>query len=206
MVDKKLKEHWELVHSQKKENEVSWFQLFPLESIKFIKNLKLSLNDNIIDIGAGESRLVDNLLEMGFRNIDVLDISKSAISKAKKRLGVKSSLINWIVCDINNFKPIKKYKLWHDRAAFHFLRKEIEINNYVDLASSSISKNGKMIIATFSSNGPEKCSGIRVSRYNLESIKKQFNNYFILDNHLITNHSTPFNTIQEFIFTNFSKI
>ena len=206
MVDKKLKEHWELVHSQKKENEVSWFQLFPLESIKFIKNLKLSLNDNIIDVGAGDSRLVDNLLEMGFRNIDVLDISKSAISKAKKRLGVKSSLINWIVCDINNFKPIKKYKLWHDRAAFHFLRKEIEINNYVDLASSSISKNGKMIIATFSSNGPEKCSGIRVSRYNLESIKKQFNNYFILDNHLITNHSTPFNTVQEFIFTNFSKI
>ena len=206
MVDKKLKEHWELVHSKKKENEVSWFQPFPHESIKFIKNLKLSLNDNIIDIGAGESRLVDNLLEMGFRNIDVLDISKSAISKAKKRLGVKSSLINWIVCDINNFKPIKKYKLWHDRAAFHFLRKEIEINNYVDLASSSISKNGKMIIATFSSNGPEKCSGIRVSRYNLESIKKQFNNYFILDNHLITNHSTPFNTIQEFIFTNFSKI
>ena len=206
MVDKKLKEHWELVHSKKKENEVSWFQPFPHESIKFIKNLKLSLNDNIIDVGAGDSRLVDNLLEMGFRNIDVLDISKSAISKAKKRLGVKSSLINWIVCDINNFKPIKKYKLWHDRAAFHFLRKEIEINNYVDLASSSISKNGKMIIATFSSNGPEKCSGIRVSRYNLESIKKQFNNYFILDNHLITNHSTPFNTIQEFIFTNFSKI
>ena len=206
MVDKKLKEHWELVHSQKKENEVSWFQLFPQESIKFIKNLKLSLNDNIIDVGAGESRLVDNLLEMGFRNIDVLDISKSAISKAKKRLGVKSSLINWIVCDINNFKPSKKYKLWHDRAAFHFLRKEIEINNYVDLASNSISKNGKMIIATFSSNGPDKCSGIRVNRYNLESIKKQFNNYFILDNHLITNHSTPFNTVQEFIFTNFSKI
>ena len=206
MIDKKLKEHWELVHSQKKENEVSWFQLFPQESIKFIKTLKLSLNDNIIDVGAGESRLVDNLLEMGFRNIDVLDISKSAISKAKKSLGVKSSLVNWIVCDINNFKPSKKYKLWHDRAAFHFLRKEIEINNYVDLASNSISKNGKMIIATFSSNGPDKCSGIRVNRYNLESIKKQFNNYFILDNHLITNHSTPFNTVQEFIFTNFSKI
>lgn len=206
MVDNKLKEHWEFVHKKKKYNEVSWFQNLPLKSIEIIKSLKLSVDDNIIDIGAGESKLVDNLLEMGFINIDVLDISKSAISKAKKRLGDKSSLINWIVCDINNFKPIKKYKLWHDRAAFHFLRKEIEINNYVDLASNSISKNGKMIIATFSSKGPEKCSGLKVTRYSFESIKKQFNNHFILDNHLITNHSTPFNTIQEFIFTIFFKI
>ena len=206
MVDNKLEEHWEFVHSKKNENEVSWFQTFPHKSVKIIKSLKLSLNDNIIDIGAGDSRLVDNLLEMGFRNIDVLDISKSAISKAKKRLGDKSSLINWIVCDINNFKPIKKYKLWHDRAAFHFLRKETEINNYVDLASNFISINGKMIIATFSPNGPEKCSGLKVTRYSLESIKKQFYNNFIFDNHLITNHSTPFNTTQEFLFTTFSKI
>ena len=206
MVDNKSEEHWEFVHSKKKENEVSWFQAYPQESIEFIKSLKLSLDDNIIDIGAGESRLVDNLLEMGFRNIDVLDISKSAISKTKKRLGDKSSLINWIICDINDFKPSKEYKLWHDRAAFHFLKKEIEINNYVDLASNSISANGKMIIATFSSKGPEKCSGLTVNRYSLESIKKQFNNYFRLESHLITSHSTPFNTVQEFIFTTYSKI
>ena len=172
MIDSKLEKHWENVHSTKKENEVSWYQIFPQKSIDFINSLNLDLNSKIIDIGAGESRLVDNLLKMGFNNIDVLDISKSAIDKARARLGKKSSLVNWIVCDINKFKPNKKYDLWHDRAAFHFLKKETEINNYVNLVCNSISSNGKMIIATFSSNGPEKCSGLEVSRYNIESINK----------------------------------
>jgi SAM-dependent methyltransferase len=206
MVEVKLSEYWDSVHLKKKEDEVSWFQFLPIESIELIKSLKINLNDNIIDVGAGESRLVDNLLELGFKNIDVLDISESAIAKAKKRLGKKSLLVNWIVCDINNFKPEKKYKLWHDRAAFHFLRKENEINNYVNLASNSILKSGKMIIATFSLNGPEKCSGLEVTRYSLELIKRKFKQKFIMENHSIKNHSTPFNSLQEFLFTTFSKI
>ena len=108
MIDTKLEKHWENVHSTKKENEVSWYQIFPQKSIDFINSLNLDLNSKIIDIGAGESRLVDNLLKMGFNNIDVLDISKSAIDKAKTRLGKKSSIVNRIVSDINKFKPTKK--------------------------------------------------------------------------------------------------
>ena len=205
MDDKKLEQYWENIHSKKQENEVSWYQFIPKKSIEIIKYLNLNLDSNIIDVGAGESRLVDNLLNMGFKNIDVLDISKSAIDKAKKRLGKRSSLVNWIVCDINKFKPNKKYDLWHDRAAFHFLKKETEINNYVNLVGNSISSNGKMIIATFSSNGPEKCSGLEVSRYNIESLNKVFKEYFLPQKDLITNHSTPFGTVQEFLFSSFIK-
>ncbi|MAU62831.1 MAG: SAM-dependent methyltransferase [Flavobacteriaceae bacterium] len=205
MINNQLENHWENVHSKKKENEVSWFQIYPKISLEIVNSLNLNNSAKIIDVGGGESRFVDNLLEMGFYNIDVLDISKSAIDKAKKRLGDKSSTINWIISDINDFKPEKKYDLWHDRAAFHFLRNQIEINNYVDLAADSISRNGKIIIGTFSSNGPEKCSGLEVSRYNLKSIKKEFKKHFTLNSHLISNHSTPFNTFQEFLFTCFNK-
>ncbi|MBC8304473.1 MAG: methyltransferase domain-containing protein [Pelagibacterales bacterium] len=205
MIDNDLEGHWENVHSKKKENEVSWYQIYPKTSMDIIKSLNLIKSAHIIDVGAGESRLVDNLLKMGFYNIDVLDISKSAIDKAKRRLGNKSSLVNWIVSDINSFIPEKKYDLWHDRAAFHFLKKEKEINNYVNLAGNSISSNGKMVIATFSSNGPEKCSGLEVTKYNIESINKVFKEYFLLEKDLITNHSTPFNTEQEFLFSSFIK-
>ena len=201
----KLEEHWENVHSKKKENEVSWYQILPHKSIEIIKSLNLNLDSNIIDIGAGESRLVDNLLNIGFKNIDVLDISKSAIDKAKKRLGHKSSLVNWIVCDVNHFVPTKKYDLWHDRAAFHFLKQLDQINNYISLTSHSISENGNMILATFSSDGPQKCSGLEVVRYSKDSIKNEFEEHFKLINHQISNHTTPFNTNQEFIFASFVK-
>ena len=205
MIDNQLEEHWENVHSKKKENEVSWYQSYPKTSLDIIKSLNLDKNVKIIDIGAGESRLVDNLLKMGFYNIDVLDISKSAIDKAKKRLGDKASLVNWIASDINVFIPTKQYDLWHDRAAFHFLKKEDQIKSYINLTSNSLNQSANMILATFSSNGPEKCSGLEVTRYDVESVKKAFNEKFVLKNHLITNHPTPFNTTQEFLFAIFSK-
>ena len=147
--------------------------------------ITLMIPNNVFSAGSDDSSETSNSkldkmqkyrTALGFIKKEKKFETKDKIEKAKKRLGEKSLLVNWIVSDVNNFIPKKKYDLWHDRAAFHFLRKEIEINNYVDLASNSISKNGKMIIATFSSNGPDKCSGIRVNRYNLESIKKQFNN------------------------------
>ena len=205
MIDKKLEEHWENVYSNKKENEVSWYQKYPDKSIELIKSLNINLNSSIIDIGAGESRLVDSLLEMGYKNIDVLDISRTAIEKAKKRLGDKSLLVNWIVSDVNNFVPKKKYDLWHDRAAFHFLKKNNHIKNYISLTNNSITTNGKLILATFSSNGPMKCSGLDVTRYSKESLIKEFKNHFTLSNSFITSHLTPFNTFQEFLFISFKK-
>ena len=204
-MENKMKLHWEKVYNQKNENEVSWYQKVPNISLDIIKSLNLNLNSKIIDIGAGESRLVDNLLDLGFNNIDVLDISKKSIEKAQNRLGIRSNKINWIVSDINDFKTEKKYDLWHDRAAFHFLKDPIQLSNYVDLANSSLNINGKIVLGTFSTDGPLKCSGIEVSRYNQKSISDVFSKFFNLLNYKHSNHPTPFNTTQEFLFSILSK-
>ncbi|MDA7708313.1 nodulation S family protein [Flavobacteriaceae bacterium] len=202
---KYLEDHWQNVYDKKNENEVSWYQKSPKLSLEFVKSLNLSLDAEIIDIGAGESRLVDNLLEMGFVNLSVLDISSKSIEKTKKRLGIKSKLVNWIVSDINNFNPTKKYDLWHDRAAFHFLKDSVEIDNYVKLVKSSLHNQGNLIIATFSENGPLKCSGLEVSRYSENSISDLFNNDFELIKSQKSIHKTPFSTSQEFLFSKFKK-
>ena len=205
MAENKMKLHWDNVYYNKNENEVSWYQKIPKTSLDHIKSLNLNLDSKIIDVGAGESRLVDNLLDLGFNNIDVLDISKKSIEKAKNRLGKKSEKINWIVSDINDFVSNNKYDLWHDRAAFHFLKDSSQINNYVELANLSLNSKGKIILGTFSSNGPLKCSGLEISRYNSSSINEIFKKYFILLNHRISIHPTPFDTFQEFMFAVFEK-
>lgn len=205
MAENKMKLHWDNVYYNKNENEVSWYQKIPKTSLDHIKSLNLNLDSKIIDVGAGESRLVDNLLDLGFNNIDVLDISKKSIEKVKNRLGEKSEKINWIVSDINDFVSNNKYDLWHDRAAFHFLKDSSQINNYVELANSSLNSKGKIILGTFSSNGPLKCSGLEISRYNSSSINEIFKKHFILLNHRISIHPTPFDTFQEFLFTVFEK-
>ena len=202
---KYLEDHWQNVYDKKNENEVSWYQKSPKLSLEFVKSLNLSLDAEIIDIGAGESRLVDNLIELGFVNLTVLDISSKSIEKTKKRLGLKSKLVNWIVSDINNFNPTKKYDLWHDRAAFHFLKDSVEIDNYVKLVKSSLHNQGNLIIATFSENGPLKCSGLEVSRYSENSISDLFNNDFELIKSQKSIHKTPFSTSQEFLFSKFKK-
>ena len=205
MAENKMKLHWDNVYYNKNENEVSWYQKIPKTSLDHIKSLNLNLDSKIIDVGSGESRLVDNLLDLGFNNIDVLDISKKSIEKVKNRLGEKSEKINWIVSDINDFVSNNKYDLWHDRAAFHFLKDSSQINNYVELANLSLNSKGKIILGTFSSNGPLKCSGLEISRYNSSSINEIFKKHFILLNHRISIHPTPFDTFQEFLFTVFEK-
>lgn len=202
---KNLEDHWQDVYNKKNENEVSWYQEYPQPSLDFIKSLNLKLDSHIIDIGAGESRLVDNLLELGFTNVSVLDISLKSIEKTKKRLGLKSKLIKWIVSDINDFKPEHKYDLWHDRAAFHFLKDSSEIDNYVKLLKNSLNVEANLIIATFSENGPLKCSGLEVSRYSESSISNLLSNDFELISSEISVHNTPFNTTQEFLFSKFKK-
>ena len=204
-MNKNLEKHWQEVYHKKNENEVSWFQKSPKLSLDFICSLNLSLDSHIIDIGAGESRLVDNLLNLGYTNVSVLDISLKSIEKTKKRLGLRSKLVNWIVSDINDFKPKYKYDLWHDRAAFHFLKNRFEINNYVKLLKSYLNVDADLIIATFSENGPLKCSGLEVSRYSKNSISYLFKDDFNLIESKISIHNTPFDTTQEFLFTKFKK-
>ena len=195
-----FKDHWENIYKTKSENKVSWFQKKPNKSIELIKSLDLESNSKIIDVGAGESRLVDNLIILGFKNITLLDISLNSLEKSKVRLGSEANLINWINSDIILFNPTESYNLWHDRATFHFLKESSSINKYVELASNAIKSGGYLIISTFSKNGPLKCSGLEIKQYDKSLMINLFGKYFDLISSEKNEHDTPFNTKQEFIF------
>ena len=199
------KKHWENIYSTKQLYEVSWYQPTPETSLNFIKELNIPKTASIIDIGGGDSFLVDNLLRLGYQNITVLDISKKAIERAKLRLGEKTENVKWIEADASNFTPTETYDLWHDRAAFHFLTDENEIENYLKSAKKAVKKEGSMIIGTFSNDGPKKCSGIEITQYSEESLPKIFSEFNKLDCQIIE-HETPFNTVQHFIFCTFKNL
>ncbi|WP_366940323.1 class I SAM-dependent methyltransferase [uncultured Empedobacter sp.] len=157
----------------------------------------------IIDVGGGESKLVDFLLEEGYENISVLDISANALEKAKKRLGDKAKKVNWIVADITEFEPTEQYDVWHDRAVFHFLTEDNDIKKYQDLVSQAV--KGKMVIGTFSTNGPLKCSGLEIKQNDEISLTSTFASDFEKIECFTIDHITPFDTIQNFIFCSFNK-
>jgi len=197
------KTHWENVYDTKLPNEVSWTQEKPETSLQLIANCKLPKTAKIIDIGGGDSNLVDYLLEQGFENITVLDISEKAIEKAKFRLGKLSEKVKWIVSDITEFKPDTKYDIWHDRATFHFLTSTEQINIYLSLVEKWVAKF--LIIGTFSDKGPTKCSGLEIKQYTETTLEKQFYSEFEKVNCINQDHKTPFETIQNFVFCVFKK-
>ena len=199
------KEHWENVFTTKQETEVSWFQPYPKTSIEFVKLFNLPFDANIIDIGGGDSHFVDALLEEGYQNIWVLDISENALSRAKKRLGEKANKVNWVVSDIIDFIPTVTYDFWHDRAAFHFLTTEENINKYVGIAEKGIKTNGILVLGTFSETGPTKCSGLEIKQYSETSMSSRFELSFDRVKCITEEHQTPFNTIQNFLFCSFKK-
>ncbi len=205
MTETKRVKHWDKIYETKQITEVSWYQPSPKTSLDFISSCNLPKNAAIIDIGAGDSFLVDHLLELGFSDISVLDISLNAINRAKKRLGEKQHLITWIISDITEFIPDKKYDLWHDRAAFHFLTQKDEINTYIQIVSSGLKSNASLIIGAFSKNGPLKCSGIEIQQYSKNDLENVFKENFNLLRHQSIDHDTPFNTIQNFTFCSFIK-
>jgi len=199
------KEHWENVFTTKKETEVSWFQPYPKTSIEFVKLFNLPFDANIIDIGGGDSHFVDALLEEGYQNIWVLDISENALSRAKKRLGEKANKVNWVVSDIIDFIPNITFDFWHDRAAFHFLTTEENINKYVGIAEKGIKANGILVLGTFSETGPTKCSGLEIKQYSETSMSSRFELSFDRVKCITEEHQTPFNTTQSFLFFSFKK-
>jgi hypothetical protein len=197
------REHWEKVYTTKTPDQVSWTQENPKTSLDYIKACKLPKDTEIIDIGGGDSLLVDFLLQENYSNISVLDISQHAIDRAKKRLGSLANSVTWIVSDIIDFKPNKKYAVWHDRAAFHFLTDEVEIDTYKDLVRQSAMSN--LIIGTFSKEGPLKCSGLNISQYNSQDLSNCFGTTFELVHAKTEDHTTPFDTHQNFQFVHLKK-
>ena len=198
--------HWEHVYDTKESHEMGWYQKVPQTSLDFIRELRLSKDAAIIDIGGGDSYLAPTLLELGYTDITVLDLSANAIERAKKRLGKKAGLINWIVSDITEFEPTRKYDCWHDRAAFHFLIDETDIEKYVSIASEAINSNGNLIVGTFSLDGPKKCSGLPIRQYAKESLNSVFKENFKLQNTCSSIHITPTENTQKFTFCTFSKV
>jgi len=199
------KNHWEHVYSTKQPSEVSWTQDIPQTSLDFIHSANLNKQANIIDIGGGDSKLVDFLLDEGFENISVLDISEEALNRARKRLGSKAAYVTWIVSDITAFEPRQAYDFWHDRAAFHFLTTENQIAKYLSTARQALKENGVITIGTFSEDGPKKCSGLDIKQYSEKTLINELNNGFEKIKCITENHTTPFKTTQNFLFCSFRK-
>lgn len=197
-------DHWQNIYANKQPNEVSWTQDVPQTSLEFINSFKLSKDAAIIDIGGGDSKLVDFLLDAGYTNLTVLDISSNALERAKKRLGDKANIVKWIVSDITSFQPTEKYDVWHDRAVFHFLTTAEEVQQYIGIAQQAVTDY--MIIGTFSENGPEKCSGLHIRQYNEATLSQILQQYFDKLKCFTEDHVTPFNTVQNFLFCSFRKM
>lgn len=200
------KKHWENIYQTKQLNEVSWYQPTPETSLDFIQQFNVPTTAKIIDIGGGDSFLVDHLLHKGYEDVTVLDISEAAIERAKQRLGDSAEKVKWIVADAAKFQPTEQYDFWHDRAAFHFLTDEQEISNYLEAAQKSIKPTGVMVIGTFSEQGPKKCSGIDIKQYSEDSMTERLKSFFEKIKCITIDHKTPFDTIQNFVFCSFRKL
>lgn len=205
MEDTARKKHWEEIYKTKQLTEVSWYEPTPETSLKFFEEFKIPFTAKIIDIGGGDSLLVDHLLDLGYLDISVLDISRNAIDRAKIRLGEKSKMVKWIETDVSSFIPKEKYDMWHDRAAFHFLTEENEIINYISTAQNSLSENGVLVIGTFSEQGPKKCSGIEIKQYSEKAMINILQKYFEKVKCVTVDHETPTHLIQNFVFCSFKK-
>lgn len=200
------KSHWETVYTTKACDAVSWFQPHAVTSLKLINRLNLAKSAAIIDVGAGASTLVDDLLLNGHTNLSVLDISGAALATAKKRIGENSANVKWIEADITDVTlPKQQFDVWHDRAVFHFLTTPEERSAYITNVLHAVKPNGHIIIATFAEDGPEKCSGLPIVRYSAESLEAEFGEHFVLKEQLHETHKTPFGTTQQFVFCHFVK-
>ncbi len=200
------KKHWENIYQTKKLEEVSWYQKNPKTSIDFLKQNEIKKSAKIIDVGGGDSYFVDHLLKLGYKKITVLDISESAIERAKSRLGDAAKDVHWIVEDAATFKTDEKFDFWHDRAAFHFLTDNNEIESYINTIQNGLSSEGILVLGTFSEQGPKKCSGIEIKQYSESSMTNRLNKFFNKLRCTKVDHTTPSDSVQNFTFCSFQKI
>lgn len=206
MENRDRKSHWENIYENRQPDEVSWYQAIPAISLDFVKLAKLPKTASIIDIGGGESFLVDYLLEEGYKNITVLDISDAAIRHARQRLGDNAKKVKWIVSDVCDFEPEEKYDFWHDRGTFHFLTNEEDIQKYIAIIRKAVKPKGYVVIGTFSDLGPQRCSGLEIHQYSEDLMERQVEPYFQKVHSRREDHLTPYNTVQNFLFCCFRKV
>ena len=195
------KDHWEQVYSTKKSDNVSWFQPHAELSTRLIRESCPQRDAAIIDVGGGASTLVDDLLEAGYAQLTVLDLSHAALAESRRRLGVRGDSVQWLEADITRaeFEP-HSFDLWHDRAVFHFLTALEDRIAYVRQVLRAVKPGGYVVMATFGSNGPTQCSGLPVMRYAPNELHAQFGGAFTLLAHEEPLHHTPSGTDQQFIY------
>jgi 2-polyprenyl-3-methyl-5-hydroxy-6-metoxy-1,4-benzoquinol methylase len=206
MSEFKRQAHWQQVYKEKGEYQVSWFQDRPGISLELIDAVGAKPSAAIIDIGGGASRLVDVLADRGHSDLTVLDLSESAILIARARLADRAARVKWIVADVTQWEPSRVYDLWHDRAAFHFLTEALDRGAYVDRLIKAVRSGGHAIIGTFALDGPERCSGLPVVRYDAAQLSAALTSSFALVDTRRDDHKTPWGAIQHFQFSVFRRI
>lgn len=193
--------HWQRVYTDKAPTAVSWYQTVPETSLQLIRATGVDKSEAIIDVGGGASTLVDHLLAESYDDITVLDVSAEALQRSRDRLGDANTAVHWIDSDVLTFAPTRRYAIWHDRAVFHFLNDPEERDKYIDIAGASLQAGGHLVLATFGPEGPERCSGLPIQRYSIETQQRLFGTRFTLGGSKIEMHVTPMGSPQQFLYS-----
>ncbi len=199
------KSHWENLYSNKAPDEVSWFQHEPTFSLELITKEELSTEAAIIDVGGGASKLTPRLFDKGYKNLSVLDISATALDHAKEAFGEIANKMEWIESDITEFNPPHSYDVWHDRAVFHFLTKAEDRTKYIEILNSALNVGGYLVLAAFAIGGPEKCSGLEIVQYDLDTLAQELGDDYRLLEQRTELHNTPSGKEQQFNYFRFIR-
>ncbi len=193
--------HWDKIYTEKAPDQVSWYRPHLEASLALIEQVCAGPAASIIDVGAGESTLVDDLLARGYSNLTVLDISQAAIAASRKRLGDAAKSVRWFAADVTQAElEVSSYDVWHDRAVFHFLTRAADRRAYVRQVMRAVKHGGHVIVSAFGPEGPTRCSGLEVVRYDAESLHREFGAGFRLISSSRELHETPFGTTQQFLY------
>jgi len=198
--------HWQGVYTSKDEAEVSWFQENPASSLDLIRRTGIDRTARLVDVGGGASRLVDRLLAIGYQSLTVLDIAEAALRKAQARLGGRAGMVEWVVADVTKWAPASPFDIWHDRAVFHFLTEASDRETYAATMSAAVREGGQAIIGTFAADGPERCSGLPIRRYDAAALAAAFAPDFRLAETLTEDHLTPGGKVQKFQFCRLLRV
>ena len=206
MQDETRRAHWDKAYQSKGEAGVSWFEDAPAVSLDLIRRHVTIATASLIDIGGGASRLVDALLDEGMKSVTVLDLSPAALDAARARLGLRADAAHWVAADVTAWRPDRTYDIWHDRAAFHFLTDPDDRAAYIERLTAAVAPGGYAVIATFAPDGPERCSGLPVVRYDPAALAEVIGPSFRLVEHVKHQHTTPWNSTQAFQFSVLQRV
>jgi len=195
------KTHWQRVYGEKRPTELSWYQAVPEQSLQLIRSSGIAKSEPILDVGGGASTLVDHLLDEGYMDISVLDISGRALKRSRARLGELAGRVKWIEADVTQFEPSRQYALCHDRAVFHFLTESADRQKYIEVICRALEPRGNLVLATFGPDGPKRCSGLDIRRYGVEQLQDLLGTRFELCSQVLSEHQTPMGGTQQFLYS-----